>query len=167
MVKKTRKCTLLSGILDIIISLGIGIFGVMSFIVLTTLDNVTQVATLGILMAAAYVILIGTLIITIGFFISGIILIRVSVTSDEKYAKRRGLLITYFVLDILLIILCIIGIVTSTDFLLYGGVVIAAILVSFILKAIDYSLFWKHVKKGEINLNKPVNNVEQQNIKSE
>lgn len=157
MKDKPKVLTILSGVITIL--LGIALIIGIGILLLSSSASIGQEEALvfWILLAGLpfilyfvvffVVLVIGALIITMGA-----LEIKLGTRPNNAYVERKGSVITFCVLDAIVMIFAIISLLTATGTptLVFGIGLLSALAICFSFKIIDRAVFDKRVKKGKI-----------------
>ncbi len=156
---RTRWLIILSAIINLMFSVLICLGSIyLFFLAIDNMDPLIVLASLAMYPIFMFIICMIVFIIGIIIFVGAIIQIRTSTLPSYEFARKKGTIITYIVLDIVVVLFAILAFMYLNVELPMALIVILPFSVSAVLKIIDSALFWSNVKRGKISIERPATN---------
>lgn len=165
MEKLTKRPFLLAGLIINIVAFAIYIID--CILIIFTLASAMSSAggTIDETIQAAVVLVMLITILLLAFCITGVVFSAVCIPrytlSPEKFSKKKGLIMTTFIFDVVVVLLSIIGF-CSGSFSVLGIIIVLALIAAAVFIMIDYSKNSKLLakEKEEQQKNETVNSTE-------
>lgn len=152
MNNSTKKPFLLAGLVINIVAFSIYIIDCLIgiFALATALSEYANDPTF----QTAAVIVLLSFILILAFSITGVVFSSVCIPryklEPEKFAKKKGMILTVFIFDIIVVVLSIIGFCTGS-FSILGLFIVLALIVGAVFIMMDYSKNRKFIEQNQAN----------------